>query len=257
MTHNSKSALALSALALGALGLTAARPAAATVTLTNGNFNAGQNGSSGTNDQVSGFTGTQVYTNPNTYKYAFGEHYADPNNDPTNGTPSAYINGGSIYQNLGTAGAAGQIITITGSYGQATGTTNPPSTFVEFTSAAPTLSDQFAVNSVLASQTLNPAGTNTFSFSPIINLSYTVSAAEAGQAIYLVLGGPTNQTTEPDNVNFPDGGYTYQSNYAGLTLTTQAPSPAPEPSQVGMLALMGLGLGGLMLRARKAKAVAA
>jgi hypothetical protein len=33
-------------------------------------------------------------------------------------------------------------------------------------------------------------------------------------------------------------------------------SPAPEPSQIGMLALMGLGLGGLMLRARKAKATA-
>ncbi len=34
-------------------------------------------------------------------------------------------------------------------------------------------------------------------------------------------------------------------------------SPAPEPSGVGMLALMGLGLGGLILRARKARAVAA
>ncbi len=34
-------------------------------------------------------------------------------------------------------------------------------------------------------------------------------------------------------------------------------SPAPEPSQVGILALMGLSLGGLMLRARKAKAALA
>jgi hypothetical protein len=33
-------------------------------------------------------------------------------------------------------------------------------------------------------------------------------------------------------------------------------SPAPEPSQFGMLALVGVGLGGLMLRARKAKAAA-
>ncbi len=67
--------------------------------------------------------------------------------------------------------------------------------------------------------------------------------------LYSTPGGTGGSVTFPTNVE-PYGG----SGYFGPNMEI---SPAPEPSQIGMLALMGLGLGGLMLRARKAKAALA
>ncbi len=229
MTRTLTSGLVPLSLGLAALGLTAAHPASATVTLQNGNFNAASN--DGSTTAISYFTPTS------SYGYVDGTHYIYHG---TANNQAGYINGGSIFQPLGTTNAVGQTLTLNGVYinNNVSGSMDPAATTIEFTSAAPTSADPYAANSILASETLTAATAGGYySFTP---LTYTATAAI--QSVYLVLGGPDTTVY---------GNYGAQTNYGDLTLTTGTASPAPEVSEAGTLTLIGLGLGGLLLRARR------
>ena len=221
-----------SLLTLAALGLAAAHPAAAqsTITLTNGGFN-GNNDSNG----VYNFSGSQ------SYGYAYGNHYAQytPGSDFER---ALYINGGSVYQLLGHTGAAGEILTLTGSL--LNYNTTPPGSVIEFTSAAPTSSDDLASGSILASESLvTPPSHTSYNFAP---LSYTATAAN--QDIYLVIGGPSIADY---------GQYGAQTNYANFSLAdipAPPPSAAPEPAQAASFGFVVLGVSGLLFAAKKRRA---
>lgn len=144
---------------------------------------------------------------------------------------------------LGTTGTAGETLTLNGFY-ENYQTALPANSKIEFTTAAPTSTDDLASGSVLTSETL-PTGipSNRQAFAP---LTYTTTAAN--QSIYLIIGGPNIAT---------DGMYSKQSNYAAFSLTDvsgSAPSAAPEPSQLAGLGFAAFGILGLLLKARKRKA---
>ena len=234
---NTRLAFSLAALA-AAFGLAAAHPAAAgtsTIALQNGGFVGNYQ-----SNNVNNFTGSQ------TYFYAYGYHSQDASGSTG---PGLYINGGSVYQFLGTTGAAGETLTLNGFICNFTGDPDhdnaPPLTStLEFTTAAPTAGDDLASGSVLASDTLtSPTAANTVvGFAPF---SYTTTAANQG--IYLVIGGPDIATY---------GMYGAQSNYQNFSLT-DTPAAVPEASSLASLGLLlALGLGGFAVaRKRNASAV--
>ena len=216
-----KTRSALSIAAAGILGLTAGHPAAAqsTIALQNGTF-AGNFQS----NNVNNFIGSQ------TYAYAYGCHYE-------NGSVGLYVNGGSVYQFLGTTGAAGETLTLNGLVGSFN--SPPPSQVLEFTTAAPTSTNDLATGSVLASETLlTPAANSFVNFAP-----FTFTTTAANQGIYLLLGGP-------DAAAYGD--YGAQSNYQNFTLT-DTPAAVPESSSAVPLSLGVFVLAGLLASRRSKK----
>ncbi|MGI4788634.1 MAG: hypothetical protein ACRYFS_07265 [Janthinobacterium lividum] len=213
--------------ALAVFGLAAAHPAAAqsTIVLQNGVF-----ASAGNSNDVYNFTSNlgDMNTAPS---YSFGNH--------TQGFNSGiYINDGSVYQLLGTTGAAGETLTLNGLVGNF-GTPPPGPSVLEFTTAAPTPSDSLATGSVLASETVTPPGAG--DNEPFAPLTFTTTVAN--QNIYLILGGPA-------------GAFSQQVNYQNFSLT-DTPAAVPEASTtVSFGLLLMLGLGGIVVAARKKKIAA-
>ena len=218
--------------AAAAVGLVAPHPAAAqsSIKLTNGVFK----------DSTGNYNGgaTADFSGTGGYGFSFGSHY----NAVTNSGGSLYINGGSVYQFLGTTGAAGEVLTLNGfDFNNGTAARSG----VEFTSAAPTTNNQLATGSILASEALIPPPTATpAAFAPL-----TFTTTTANQGIYLVIVGPDPTVS---------GNYGAHIDYQNFTLT-DVPAAVPEASSsisLGLLIVLGLG-GFVVARKRNASALPA
>ena len=210
---------------LAALCLAAAHPAAAqNLVLQNGALTTNAGGYNG-DQTVKFFTGTE------TYGYAFGAH---TQNDSSNTSVSgAYLNGGSIFQLLGSTTSIGETVTLSGQYYFNDATIRSQ---VELTSATPTLTNATASGSILAFNVLPQNGSNS-SFTP---LTYTATAVN--QSIYAVLVGPDVQPAGSNQ-------YGSQANFDNLSLTDTPPA-VPEAASSISLGLM-LTLAGLIVAARR------
>ena len=228
----------LSAVALATVAVAAAHPAAAqtsTIALQNGSFaGTGSSPYVGTRNGTIGFTG--VTSVQDTGYYQYGSH-------TQNGVNGLYVNGGSVYQFLGTTGAAGETLALSGNFYGDAGLNRAG---VEFASVAPTASNDTAAGSVLASENLQPLATSTdTAFAPL-----TFTTTTASQDVYLVIEGADTTTA---------GEYSAQVNYDTFSLKDIPAAPAAVPeasSSISLGLLLMLALGGFAV-ARKRSSQAA
>ncbi len=174
-----------------------------------------------------------------------GGQYGVVKNSYLNGNKPASLSGQSLFLNDSEAfQKVGKNKFLSGVTYVLTGSVLQNNKDLAYTTPAPT--SEFAIfsqklNSTLATGFVSATSSSVYTY--VTPLSFQYQTSYGNIIVELINPAPGAGTSSPGQV---------QSDFSNLNL-----SAAPEPSEIGMLALMGLGLGGLMLRARKAKTLAA